>query len=448
MNGKKVAILVLVIAIILGMTGISVKGLSLGENSVQPVGDQIKLGLDLSGGVYVVLEAQTDSTGEELAQKMNEAKLIIEQRVNGLGVSQPTVVIEGEDRIRVELPGLDNTQEAISLIGQTAKLEFRYLPAFVDLAEFAALSVEEQKAYFSENSIIAVTGDQVIKSEAGIQENDLGQSTPVVTLGLNDDGAVAFEEATRELNQRADRNLRTLFILLDGVVISSPEVPPGLVIDDGKAIIEGGFATVEDAANLAMLIKAGSLPVDLVEIQSSVIGPTLGLESMDRSVKAALIGMAIIFLFMLLVYRVPGFVADLNLLVYISIVLWIMAKIGAVLTLPGIAGMILSIGMAVDANVVIFERIREEIRNGKTPRSAVDSGFKRALRTVLDANITTLIAGIVLYAFGMGPIKGFAVTLIIGLIASLITAVFLTRFVLNLVIDTKLFRSKAAFGVK
>jgi preprotein translocase subunit SecD len=448
MNGKKVAILVLVIAIILGLTGISVKGLSLGENSVQPVGDQIKLGLDLSGGVYVVLEAQTDSTGEELAQKMNEAKLIIEQRVNGLGVSQPTVVIEGEDRIRVELPGLDNTQEAISLIGQTAKLEFRYLPAYVNLAEFAALSVEEQQAYFNENSVIAVTGDQVVKSEAGIQENDLGQSTPVVTLGLNDDGAVAFEEATRELSQRADRNLRTLFILLDGVVISSPEVPPGLVIDDGKAIIEGGFKSVEDAANLAMLIKAGSLPVDLVEIQSSVIGPTLGLESMDRSVKAALIGMAIIFLFMLLVYRVPGFVADLNLLVYISIVLWTMAKIGAVLTLPGIAGMILSIGMAVDANVVIFERIREEIRNGKTPRSAVDSGFKRALRTVLDANITTLIAGIVLYAFGMGPIKGFAVTLIIGLIASLITAVFLTRFVLNLVIDTKLFRSKTAFGVK
>ena len=223
MNGKKVAILVLVIAIILGMTGISVKGLSLGENSVQPVGDQIKLGLDLSGGVYVVLEAQTDSTGEELAQKMNEAKLIIEQRVNGLGVSQPTVVIEGEDRIRVELPGLDNTQEAISLIGQTAKLEFRYLPAYVNLAEFAALSVEEQQAYFNENSVIAVTGDQVVKSEAGIQENDLGQSTPVVTLGLNDDGAVAFEEATRELSQRADRNLRTLFILLDGVVISSPE---------------------------------------------------------------------------------------------------------------------------------------------------------------------------------------------------------------------------------
>ncbi len=448
MNGKKVAILVLVIAIILGMTGISVKGLSLGENSVQPIGDQIKLGLDLSGGVYVVLEAQTDSTGEELAQKMNEAKLIIEQRVNGLGVSQPTVVIEGEDRIRVELPGLDNTQEAISLIGQTAKLEFRYLPAFVDLTEFASLSVAEQQVYFNENSVIAVTGDQVVKSEAGIQENDLGQSTPVVTLGLNDEGAVAFEEATRELSQRTDRNLRTLFILLDGVVISSPEVPPGLVIDDGKAIIEGGFASVEDAANLAMLIKAGSLPVDLVEIQSSVIGPTLGLESMDRSVKAALIGMAIIFLFMLLVYRVPGFVADLNLLVYICIVLWTMAKIGAVLTLPGIAGMILSIGMAVDANVVIFERIREEIRNGKTPRSAVDSGFKRALRTVLDANITTLIAGIVLYAFGMGPIKGFAVTLIIGLIASLITAVFLTRFVLNLVIDTKLFRSKAVFGVK
>ena len=448
MNGKKVAILILVIAVILGITGISMTGLSLGENSISPVGSQIKQGLDLSGGVYVVLEAQTDSTGEELAQKMNEAKLIIEQRVDGLGVTQPTVVIEGEDRIRVELPGLDNTQEAVSLIGQTAKLEFRYLPGFVDLTEFGALSIEEQQAYFQENSLLAVTGDQVVKSEAGIQENDLGQSTPVVTLGFNDEGAESFEAATRELNQRADRGLRTLFIMLDGNIISSPEVPPGLVIDDGKAIIEGGFTSVEDAANLAMLIKAGSLPVDLVEIQSSVIGPTLGLESMERSVKAAVIGLALIFLFMLVVYRVPGFVADLNLLVYLCIVLWSMAKIGAVLTLPGIAGLILSIGMAVDANVVIFERIREEIRNGKTPRSAVESGFKRALRTVMDANITTLIAGIVLYAFGVGPIKGFAVTLIIGLAASLITAVFLTRFVLNLVIDTKLFKNKTAFGVK
>ena len=322
------------------------------------------------------------------------------------------------------------------------------MPSFVDLSEFSTLSVEEQRAYFEENSLLAVTGDQVVKSEAGIQENDLGQSTPVVTLGFNDEGAESFEAATRELNQRADRGLRTLFIMLDGAVISSPEVPPGLVIDDGKAIIEGGFTSVEDAANLAMLIKAGSLPVDLVEIQSSVIGPTLGLESMDRSVKAAVIGLALIFLFMLAVYRVPGFVADLNLLVYLCIVLWSMAKIGAVLTLPGIAGLILSIGMAVDANVVIFERIREEIRNGKTPRSAVESGFKRALRTVMDANITTLIAGVVLYAFGVGPIKGFAVTLIIGLVASLITAVFLTRFVLNLVIDTKLFKNKTAFGVK
>lgn len=448
MNGKKVAVLILVIAVILGITGISMTGLSLGENSILPVASQIKQGLDLSGGVYVVLEAQTDSTGEELAQKMNEAKLIIEQRVDGLGVTQPTVVIEGEDRIRVELPGLDNTQEAVSLIGQTAKLEFRYLPGFVDLTEFGALSIEEQQAYFHDNSLLAVTGDQVVKSEAGIQENDLGQSTPVVTLGFNDEGAESFEAATRELNQRADRGLRTLFIMLDGNIISSPEVPPGLVIDDGKAIIEGGFTSVEDAANLAMLIKAGSLPVDLVEIQSSVIGPTLGLESMERSVKAAVIGLALIFLFMLVVYRVPGFVADLNLLVYLCIVLWSMAKIGAVLTLPGIAGLILSIGMAVDANVVIFERIREEIRNGKTPRSAVESGFKRALRTVMDANITTLIAGIVLYAFGVGPIKGFAVTLIIGLAASLITAVFLTRFVLNLVIDTKLFKNKTAFGVK
>ncbi len=422
MNIKRGIIFLLVIAIVASLSYMAIYGIQIGEYNISPLKEQVKLGLDLEGGVFVVLEAQTDVTGEVLKRKMQEAKSIIDQRVNSLGVTEPTIVIEGDNRIRVELPGIKNTQRALELIGKTAKLEF-----------------------IDPKGNIVVTGENIKKSDPAYQEDrTTGKQEAVVSLEFDSEGAKKFSQATRELSKKTNVQEKIIYIVLDDEVISSPVVNDS--ITDGKAIIEGDFA-IEEASNLATLIRAGALPVEMKEVQSSVIGPTLGLKSLDKSVFAALIGLILIFIFMIIFYRIPGLVADIGLTIYILIVLGAMVSLNATLTLPGIAGLILSIGMAVDANVVIFERIKEELRLGKTLRSAVDSGFKRALSTVLDANITTLIAGIVLFNFGTGPIKGFAVTLIIGLIASLITAVFITKTLIKLVIGMNIAKNKKLYGV-
>lgn len=421
MNVRNFIIFLLVLSLVAAGGYIAISGLSIGKYDIAPVKDSINLGLDLEGGVYVVLEAKTDATGDELARKMQEAKSIIDQRVNGLGVTEPNIVIEGDNRIRVELPGLKNTQEALDMIGKTAELQF------VD----------------SEGNVV-VTGKNVKNSEPMYQEDQLtGQKIAVVSLEFDSEGAKLFKEATERAMSKPEGPERVIQIMLDGNEISAPGVSS--VVTDGKASIEGGF-TIESATELAMLIKAGALPVEMEEVAASVIGPTLGLESLDKSVYAATIGIILIFVFMLLFYRIPGLVADIALTIYILIVLFIMVSLKATLTLPGVAGLILSIGMAVDANVVIFERVKEEIRAGKSLRSSVDSGFKRALSTVLDANVTTLIAGIVLFSFGTGPIKGFAVTLIIGIVASMITAVFVTRLLLKLFIGINITKNTKLFG--
>ncbi|MDW7672846.1 MAG: protein translocase subunit SecD, partial [Bacillota bacterium] len=232
--------------------------------------------------------------------------------------------------------------------------------------------------------------------------------------------------------------------ILDYEVISAPVVQQQISL--GQATISGNF-TIEEASNLAALIRAGALPVTLNEVQTSTITASLGVDALNRSIDAAKIGIVLVLLFMLIIYRIPGLVANVALTLFVLMVLGIFISLNATLTLPGIAALILSIGMAVDANVIIFERIKEEMRNGKTVRAAVDSGFKRAYRTIIDANITTLIAGLVLYQFGTGPIRGFAVMLIIGLAVSVFTAVFITRILLKSLISTNLFKSPRYFGV-
>ena len=227
-------------------------------------------------------------------------------------------------------------------------------------------------------------------------------------------------------------------------MISNPMVLEPIA--DGRPVITGMY-TLEEANSLSTLIRAGALPVEMIELQTSVIGPTLGLEAYERSILAGGIAITIIFAFMLLVYRVPGFVASLALTIYVLLVVGAMILIGAKLTLPGIAGLVLSIGMAVDANILIFERIREEILVGKTVRVSIDAGFKRALRSILDSNITTLIAGAVLYFYGTGPIKGFGVTLTIGIVASMITAVFFTKYVLRLMAQITGGKNQKLYGV-
>ncbi|WP_128425802.1 protein translocase subunit SecD [Gudongella oleilytica] len=406
MRTRSISIVAAIIIIVIFASYIGMNGLVLGDKTIRSAKDSIELGLDLAGGVYVVLEANTEATGDELAQMMEETKAIIGKRVDGLGVSEPNIAIEGENRIRVELAGVQAPDEAIDLIGKTALLEFK-TPA----------------------GDTVITGKNVINSQVLFQPNEYGVNEPVVSLELNEEGRQSFFEATSVLAAKTETLDKIIYIVLDGEIISNPMVLEPII--DGKPVITGMY-TLDEANDLSNLIRAGALPVEMVELQTSVIGPTLGLEAFEKSILAGGIVIAVIFAFMLLVYRVPGFVASLALTIYVLLVVGAMILIGAKLTLPGIAGLVLSIGMAVDANILIFERIREEILVGKTVRVSIDAGFKRALRSILDSNITTLIAGAVLYFYGTGPIKGFGVTLTIGIVASMITAVFFTKYVLRL----------------
>ena len=414
-----IAAVIMIIVVIAGYIGVN--GLHLGDVDLRSAKDSIELGLDLAGGVFVVLEANTDAKGEDLARMMEETKAIIGNRVDGLGVSEPNIAIEGDKRIRIELAGVQDPDEAIDLIGKTALLEFK-----------------------NPNGDTVISGKNVINSQVLFQPNEYGVNEPVVSLELNEEGRKLFFDETSKLAAEVEPLDKIIYIVLDGEMISNPMVLEPIA--DGRPVITGMY-TLEEANSLSTLIRAGALPVEMIELQTSVIGPTLGLEAYERSILAGGIAITIIFAFMLLVYRVPGFVASLALTIYVLLVVGAMILIGAKLTLPGIAGLVLSIGMAVDANILIFERIREEILVGKTVRVSIDAGFKRALRSILDSNITTLIAGAVLYFYGTGPIKGFGVTLTIGIVASMITAVFFTKYVLRLIAQITGGKNQKLYGV-
>lgn len=431
MKAKNFFIFLLVLAIIGTGAYTAFMGLQIGNFTIAPVKDSINFGLDIKGGAFVVLEAETDAQGDELKNIMAQTKEVIIRRVNAMGLSEPNIVLEGEKRIRIELPGVKNTQEAIDSIGKTAQLKF-----------------------VKSDGEVVLTGNEVKDAKLNFHPET---QEPIVSLELNSEGSKAFQLATRELaklpNAVKDPNdpekvvsnhNKMIHIVLDENSISSPMVNDE--IPNGKAFITGSF-TSESAANLAALIRAGALPVDLHEIQTSAIGPTLGIDSLNTSLDAAKIGIGLVLLFMLLYYRVPGFIANIALIMYVLIVIFTLVGLNATLTLPGVAGLILGVGMAVDANVIIFERLKEEIRNGKTIRASIDSGFSKALRTILDANITTFIAAIVLYYFGLGPIQGFAVTLMIGILASMFTAVFVTKYLLKLIIRMDIFKNTKLFGV-
>lgn len=420
MKTKNLIVLILILAIVISGSYIAVNGTKINDYEISSVKDSIGLGLDLAGGVYVVLEAQTDATGEELQKIMNQSKAIINERVDGLGIADPNISIEGSNRLRIELAGVEDPQEAIDLIGKTAQLQF-----------------------MESNGDIVITGKNVKDTNVAFQKNPMGIDEAVVSLELDKEGSENFAEATGRLTSESAVEDRIIFIVLDDQIISSPAVKSkaegGTAITDGKAVISGGF-TPESAKELATLIRAGALPVEMTEHQTSVIGPTLGLEAFNTSIKAGGIALLFIFLFMILVYKIPGVVASIGLIVYTLIIMFTMIILNVKLTLPGIAGLVLSIGMAVDSNILIFERIREELIIGKTIRASIDSGFKRALSSVIDSNVTTLIAGVVLYYFGIGPIKGFGVTLTIGILASLITSVLFTKYLLKIfsnVFDSK-----------
>ena len=380
--------------------------------------DDLRLGLDLRGGVQVRLEAPVDATDDDMAR----AVAIIDNRVNALGVTEPEIRREGANRILVELPGVDDPEEAVALIGQTALLEF----IRVDTDE------------------VVVTGRDLENAVEGIDPAQFGSNQYHVSLEFNREGARLFGEATRDLVSMYPENDpdRIIAIVLDDNVISTPMVQNP--ITDGQASISGGFESLQDAKNLALLLSSGALPVEMDIIEKRSVGPRFGLESLERSATAALYGLILVGIFMIAYYRLPGIIAVISLVLYTTIVWMVLSYINATITLPGIAGFLLSVGMAIDANIIIYERIKEELKNGKSLRASIDSGFKRAIWTIFDANVTTLIASFVLIYFGTGVIKGFAVTLSIGIVTSMLTAVFFTRILLKQV--SQIFKNTKFYG--
>ncbi len=376
----------------------------------------VRKGLDLTGGSVVVFEPDVEDLSTVTEEQMDSAESVIRARLDSQGY-ESTITRQGETSIRVEIPNIDDPAEAVELIGQTAAL------TFVDV----------------DGNVVMEGSEEYVESAAArygrLSTN--GNSENYVELNLTDAGREAFKTATEDAVARTSEGGNYILIMLDDTIVSYPSVSE--VIDSNSCVISGSFDK-ESAQELADLINSGKLPFSLKDTELRSVGPTLGAEALDTSIFAALIGVIIIMIFMLLIYRLPGLVADVALVAYISVVCLALAGFyidggyRVTLTLPGIAGIILSIGMAVDANIVIFERIKDELRSGKSVGASVDSGFSRAITAVLDSNVTTIISCVVLYIFGTGTIKGFAVTLGIGVVVSLLTAVLLTRLLLKLIV--------------
>ena len=393
-----VAVLIIIVAFL------AVNGLQVGKYILKPVGSAISLGLDLRGGVSTEYRV-SDTTVENYEILLDGTVSALRTRLTNAGFTEATVAIQGDDRILVEIPDVDDPEQVAEIIGTPAHLEFR-----------------------DPNGNVVFEGKDI--KSAGAQWTDDTNTKAGVGFVLNSEASEAFAEATSEFLGQS------ISIYLDDELISAPTV--NQVITGGQGIItssasEGTEESVAWANNLAMLIQSGALPLDIEEVETRAISATLGIEAIDGALLAGIIGLAIILIFMLVMYRLPGVAADMALLIYVLIVFYVMAIIGVQLTLQGVAGILLGIGMAVDANVVIFERFREELKDGRTPLNAVKFGFRNAGRAVLDSNVTTLIAAVVLLIFGTGTIKGFATTLLISVLASLFTAVVVTRWLLILI---------------
>lgn len=392
----------------------------------------VRLGLDLQGGLQVLLEADLPDDQNISLDSMNTARQIIDRRVNAIGVSEPLVQVEGTRRILVELPGIEDPQEALSLIQETALLEFvdtgdtplpegmcirtnlNEGPSRCELDETngGTGSLSEPPTF---NTILTGSGLR----EAGVNADQLGQY--FVDFVLTEEGGRVFAEHTRQ-NQG-----RFLTIVLDKKVISSPSI--NAVIEDAGTIT--GSFTLEEAQQLATQLQFGSLPVPLRIESTRQVGATLGEQSIDASIRAGAIGVVVVLLFMLIYYRLPGVLADVALIIYVLLSFAVFKAVGVTLTLPAITGFLLSTGMAVDANVLVFERIKEEMRKGAHLEDAIDTGFSRAWGSIRDSNVATLVICFILWTFGRnfgaGAVEGFAVTLAIGVFISMFTAVLVTR---------------------
>lgn len=482
----------------------------------------IKLGLDLKGGMHVVLQVdKTQLKPEESRDAVDRALEVIRNRVDQFGVTEPIIQKQGEDRIIVELPGLQDVERAQNLIGQTAQLEFRLLETPENTVEVLKKIDEiiaqkgkgekpSEKKEKTKEMVKDLFSQEVVDTTLAEEEEDWLSDRPFTSMlessgsdfflvpldyklkveqhlkdpkvqeVIPEDDAFAWatrienirgedyqklylvkkrvelsgkyltearetfdqfqrpqvnftltREGGREFARLTGANIdKPLAIILDGRVESAPIIRAK--IRESGVIEMGGASTIEDAHDLAVVLRAGALPAPVKIIENRVIGPSLGQDSINKGVKAAIVGITLVILFMAIYYRLSGIIADIALTLNLVFVLAALAGLHATLTLPGIAGIILTMGMSVDSNVLIFERIREELRTGKTVRASIDAGYKRALLTIIDAHVTTLITAAVLFQFGTGPIKGFAVTLSLGVIISLFTAVVVTRLIFNI----------------
>ncbi|ADC50399.1 preprotein translocase subunit SecD [Alkalihalophilus pseudofirmus OF4] len=406
------------------------------SQTVMGITKEIKLGLDLQGGFEILYQVNPANEGDVIDQQALSATVgALNQRVNVLGVSEPNIQIEGDDRIRVQLAGVDDQQTARDLLSTEANLTFRDV------------------------------NDEVLLDGSDLQQNGASSSfkdqtnEPIVTLTLRD--ARLFEDITREISSRPPgENLLVIWLDFEEGVDSyeaemMSEDPKFLsaasvrqVIPSRDVMIEGNF-TVEETRFIAEVLNAGSLPVQLEEMYSNSVGASLGEQAMEKTIYAGFIGIALIFLYMLFYYRFMGVIAVITLSMYIYLVLLVFNWMNAILTLPGIAALILGVGMAVDANIITYERIKEEIRSGKSIMSAFKAGSRRSLSTILDANITTILAAGVLFAYGTSSVQGFAVMLIVSILTSFVTAVYGSRLLLGLWVNSRALNKKPRmFGVK
>lgn len=408
----------------------------------------INLGLDLQGGTRLVFEGRDTDKVKVTDDSMAGVTAVIRNRIDALGVAEPVIQRKGANQVIVELPGVKDPDHAIKLIGDTALLEFYE-------AEWApsgagALDPAKVKEFYGADARIdnvpeirdgqVVSQRPIILKKVAMTGSDLKMAypqvdeygNPSVGFELSPDGTKIFAELTSRHIEKP------IAIILDRKIISAPNVKTP--ITEGKGIITGNFAP-EEVKDMVIKLKAGALPIPVKMVETRIVGPTLGRDSIDKSVMAGIVGFILIIVFMIFYYRLPGFLADVALSLYILMTLAILCLLHATLTLPGIAGFLLSIGMAVDANIIIFERLKEELRSGKAVKVAVESAFDRAFSAIVDSNVTTIVAAATLFFVGTGTIKGFAITLSIGIVVSMLTAIFITRMLLDMMVDGKVITS-------
>lgn len=384
------------------------KGFEIGGYEFLNFDQSIKKGLDLQGGVSVLQEIVDEDVSEETLQRTRE---LLSLRVNKFGLSEPIVTTEGENRIRIDLAGASDSNEIVKTLTSTGELVFR-----------------------DESGEVLLNGND-IKNATAVLGND---GKAIIRLEFTPEGTEKFAKATK------DNIGKTIEIVMDDEILTKPVV--NAEITDGEAVIEGSHS-FEEANKVASLIQSGALPVTLKTISVKTVGATLGAEAIPNTVKAGLIGFALIFIIMVVRYRIPGIIATLSLVIYMLMFLFTFSAIGAVLTLPGIAGILLTLGMAIDANVLIFERVGEELEKGKSVKNSLKIGFDKAMSSILDSNITTIIAGLVLYFVGTGAVKGFATTLLIGIVLSMFSSIIITKFMMGLVFRMGV-KSKSSYGFK